>query len=160
MSVSISVYTCISLLFIRNAYLLRLMFYITTPKHITMAGRKWILAVGTEVKKLGLDDGDDVIVYIMRPEDELSMDMLIQKAGSKFYLLISENPDIIVARSLSEAKDIASETEKGEHIVVGSFTNQSKALRYKRIILDELKKGLPREEKAIQERLDKLLQYD
>lgn len=33
-------------------------------------------------------------------------------------------------------------------------------MRYKRIILDELKKGLPREEKAIQERLDKLLQYD
>ncbi len=146
--------------YIRNAYLLRLMFYIKTPKQITMTGRKRILAVGTEVKKLGLDDGDDVIVYIMRPEDELSMDMLIQKAGSKFYLLISENPDIIVARSLSEAKDIASETEKGEHIVVGSFTNQSKALRYKRIILDELKKGLPREEKAIQERLDKLLQYD
>lgn len=27
-------------------------------------------------------------------------------------------------------------------------------------ILDELKKGLPLEEKAIQERLDKLLQYD
>ena len=46
----------------------------------------------------------------MRPEDELSMDMLIQKAGSKFYLLISENPDIIVVRSLSEAKDTASET--------------------------------------------------
>ena len=136
------------------------MFYIKTLKQITMTGRKRILAVGTEVKKLGLDDGDDVIVYIMRPEDELSMDMLIQKAGSKFYLVISENPDIIVARSLSEAKDIASETEKGEHIVVGSFTNQSKALRYKRIILDELKKGLPREEKAIQERLDKLLQYD
>ena len=146
--------------YIRNAYLLRLMFYIKTPKQITKTGRKRILAVGTEVKKLGLDDGDDVIVYIMRPEDELSMDMLIQKAGSKFYLMISENPDIIVARSLSEAKDMASETEKGEYIVVGSFTNQSKALRYKRIILDELKKGLPREEKAIQERLDKLLQYD
>ena len=146
--------------YIPNSYLLRLMFYIKTLKQITMTGRKRILAVGTEVKKLGLDDGDDVIVYIMRPEDELSMDMLIQKAGSKFYLVISENPDIIVARSLSEAKDMASETEKGEHIVVGSFTNQSKALRYKRIILDELKKGLPREEKAIQERLDKLLQYD
>lgn len=146
--------------YIPNSYLLRLMFYIKTLKQITMTGRKRILAVGTEVKKLGLDDGDDVIVYIMRPEDELSMDMLIQKAGSKFYLMISENPDIIVARSLSEAKDIASETEKGEYIVVGSFTNQSKALRYKRIILDELKKGLPREEKAIQERLDKLLQYD
>ena len=136
------------------------MFYIKTPKQITKTGRKRILAVGTEVKKLGLDGGDDVIVYIMRPEDELSMDMLIQKQGSKFYLLLSENPDLIVARTLSEAKDIASQTEKGEHIVVGSFVNQAKALRYKRIIQDEIKKGLPYEEKAIQDRLDKLLQYD
>ena len=68
------------------------MFYIKTPKQITKTGRKRILAVGTEVKKLGLDDGDDVIVYIMRPEDELSMDMLIQKTGSKFHLLIG-NPN-------------------------------------------------------------------
>jgi hypothetical protein len=103
---------------------------------------------------------DCVIIYIMRPEDELSMDMLIQKQGSKFYLLLSENPDLIVARTLTEAKDIASQTEKGEHIVVGSFVNQAKALRYKRIIQDEIRKGLPYEEKTIQERLDKLLQYD
>ncbi len=58
------------------------MFYIKTPKQITKTGRKRILAVGTEVKKLGLDDGDDVIIYIMRPEYELSMDMLIQKQGT------------------------------------------------------------------------------
>lgn len=136
------------------------MFYIKTPKTITVTGRKRILAVGTEVKKLGLDGGDDVIIYIMRPEDELSMEMLIQKQGSKFYLLFSENPDLIVARTLSEAKDIASQTEKGEYVVVGSFVNQAKALRYKRILLEEIKKGLPYEERAIQERLDKLLQYD
>ena len=36
------------------------MFYIKTPKQITKTGRKRILAVGTEVKKLGLDDGDEI----------------------------------------------------------------------------------------------------
>jgi hypothetical protein len=37
------------------------MFYIKTPKTITVTGRKRILAVGTEVKKLGLDGSDEVI---------------------------------------------------------------------------------------------------
>ena len=82
------------------------MFYIKTPKTITVTGRKRILAVGTEVKKLGLDGGDDVVVYIMRPEDELSMDMLIEKTSSKFYLLFSENPDLIVARTLIKTRRI------------------------------------------------------
>ena len=136
------------------------MFYIKTPKTVTVTGRKRILAVGTEVKKLGLDGGDDVIVYILRPEDELQMDMLIENTGSKFYLLFSDNPDLIVARTLTEAKDIAGETEKGDFFVVGSFTSQAKALRYKRIIQEELKKGLPYTEKDIQDRLDVLLQYD
>lgn len=117
------------------------MFYIKTPKTITVTGRKKILAVGTEVKKLGLDGGDDVIIYIMRPEDELKMDMLIEKTGSKFYLLFSENPDLIVARTLTEAKDIAKETEHGEHIVVGSFSSQAKALRYRGILQEELEEG-------------------
>ena len=93
------------------------MFYIKTPKTVTVTGRKRILAVGTEVKKLGLDGGDDVIVYILRPEDELQMDMLIENTGSKFYLLFSENPDLIVARTLTEAKDIAKETERGDFFV-------------------------------------------
>ena len=136
------------------------MFYIKTPKTVTVTGRKRILAVGTEVKKLGLDGGDDVIVYILRPEDELQMDMLIENTGSKFYLLFSDNPDLIVARTLTEAKDIAKETERGDFFVVGSFTSLAKALRYKGIIQEELKKGLPYTEKDIQDRLDVLLQYD
>lgn len=136
------------------------MFYIKTPKTVTVTGRKRILAVGTEVKKLGLDGGDDVIVYILRPEDELQMDMLIENTGSKFYLLFSDNPDLIVARTLTEAKDIAKETERGDFFIVGSFTSQAKALRYKGIIQEELEKGLPYTEKDIQDRLDVLLQYD
>ena len=80
------------------------MFYIKTPKTITVTGRKKTLAVGTEVKKLGLDGGDDVIVYIVRPEDELSMDMLIEKTGSKFHLLFSENPEKSRAAAVSAVK--------------------------------------------------------
>ena len=41
------------------------MFYIKTPKTVTVTGRNRILAVGTKVKKLGLDGGDDVIVSIL-----------------------------------------------------------------------------------------------
>lgn len=62
-----------------------LVFYIETPKTITVTGRKKILTVGTEVKKLGLNGGDGVIIYIMCPEDELQMDMLIENVGSKFH---------------------------------------------------------------------------
>ena len=110
--------------YISNAYLHCLMFYIKTPKTVTVTGRKRILAVGTEVKKLGLDGGDDVIAYILRPEDELQMDMLIGKTGSKFHLLFSENPDLIVARTLTEAKNIKKETEHA----ISLFSDPSRRL--------------------------------
>ena len=78
------------------------MFNIRTPKSVTVTGRKRILAVGTGVKKLGLDGGDDVIAYFPRPEGELRMYMLIEKMGSKFYLLFSENSELIDTRVLIE----------------------------------------------------------
>lgn len=94
------------------------MFYIKAPKTVTVTGRKRILAVGTEAKKPSLDGGDDVIVHTICPDDELKTDMFIENTGSKFYLLFSDNPDLIVARTLTEAKDIAKEFEHGDHFVV------------------------------------------
>ena len=85
--------------YIFNSYLLRLMFYLKTPKTITVTGRKRILAVGTEVKKLGLDGGDDVIIYIMCPEDELKMDMLIE---NYYYGMLDGEQEAEAERLLRE----------------------------------------------------------
>lgn len=136
------------------------MIYLKSQKTLTRTGRKWIASKGQERKYLGLEEGEIFIDYTVRQDRELEMEHLIQDHGYKFYILFSDNPDLIVAQTLTEAKGIADEKEKGEHIVVGCFMNQAKALRYKRILMREMENGLPFDEKIVQERLDQLLQEE
>ena len=51
---------------------------------------------------LSVDGGDDVIVYIMRPEDELSMDMLNRnRATSSIVNLTQARNDHSISHSIS-----------------------------------------------------------
>ena len=76
--------------------------FLEISKPIKVQGNSWAVFIKSEAEKLGLNCGDEVIVYILCPEDELQMDMLIEKKGNKFYLLFSENPDLIVTHTLIE----------------------------------------------------------
>ena len=109
-----------------------------------------ILDVTEEMEQLGLKEGDEVVVYYMRPEDVPEFEST-NGVMYQYYIVFSDPPIIIRAQTLDDAIELA-----GDHIVVGGIFTMSQVKNYLDILTREISRGLEKEWGVLQKRMEEL----